>query len=130
MTKQLKETITNAVLEQLTDGDWTFDTAMSKWWMSLRNSSGMRLTDMGDLQFRYADLEYYTLDFQLPENVSWYSYVMELNNKLKCPYYIGITREENKSKQPYIRIYDHRIAMLINLYGDINSYLKSVKVRK
>lgn len=130
MTNRLKEKITNAVLEQLKESDWTFDSAMSKWWMSVRNSDGMRLTDIGDINFRYADLEFYKFDFSLPENTSWYSFVMELSNKLKCPYYIGVTRKEKGPNDPYIKIYDHRIAMMINLYGDINSYIKSVKVRK
>ena len=130
MTKKSKELITKAVIEQLDNSDWTFESAMSKWWMSMRSSTGMRLTDMGDLQFRYADIEFYKFDFYIPENVSWYSFIMELNDKLKCPYYIGVTKQEKAPGSPYIKIYDHRIAMMINLYGDINSYIKTVKVRK
>ena len=30
-------------------------------------------------------------------------------------------------KQPYIRIYDHRIAMMMTLYGDFSSYIESIK---
>jgi hypothetical protein len=43
---------------------------------------------------------------------------------------LGVNKIEGKKKQPYIRLYDSKIAMMIELYGDIVSYLDSVKVRK
>ena len=55
---------------------------------------------------------------------------MELNKKIKCPFFLGVNKIEGKKKQPYMRLYDSKIAMMIELYGNIVSYLDSVKVRK
>jgi hypothetical protein len=52
---------------------------------------------------------------------------MLLNKKIHCPYYVGVRLDEKKKRHPYIRVYDHKIAMLMTLYGSINSYLASVK---
>jgi hypothetical protein len=54
---------------------------------------------------------------------------MELNKKIKCPYYIGVSQKE-KTKSFYIRIFDSKIAMMLGLYGNLQDYLASVKVRR
>jgi hypothetical protein len=77
-----------------------------------------------------AEIEYYQSDFKLREGTSEHSYVMEINKKIKCPFYLGVNKIEGKKKKPYIRLYDSKIAMMIELYGDIVSYLDSIKVRK
>ena len=43
------------------------------------------------------------------------------------PLLLGVTKEQGKKNKPYIRLYDSKIAMMISLYGDIDSYLKSIK---
>ena len=127
MTK-LKETITKAVIKQLNDDTWTLEDAMSKWWMTGRRETGLRLTDMGDLSFRYADLEFYNYDFNVILDSGWHGFILEMNNKIKCPYYIGVNKTTDR-KQPYIRLYDSKIAIMVSLYGNINEYLDSIKVR-
>jgi len=130
MTKpNLKYLITEAVLKQTPDNQWTIDQAMSKWWMTMRNESGMRLTDMGDLAFRFAQIEYYNYDFSIKIDSGWHAFILDLNKKIKCPYYIGVNKTK-EHKQPFIRFYDSKVAMMVGLYGDLNSYLKSIKVRK
>ena len=42
---------------------------------------------------------------------------------------INYLRSDKKNK-PYIRLYDSKVAMMVSLYGNINEYLESVKVRK
>jgi hypothetical protein len=125
--KSLKHVITETVLNQA-DHQITFDEAMQKWWMTMRNETGLRLTDMGDLSFRFADIEFYDYDFIINSSNGWHNYLLELNRKLKCPYYIGVNKIKD-SKQPYIRLYDSKIAMMVGLYGSISDYIKSVKVR-
>jgi hypothetical protein len=130
--KSLKQIITEAVLAELPDNnsvDSTADNLMMRIWMSGRQD-GLRLTEYGDFIFRMAEIEYYQSEFKLREGTSEHSYVMEINKKIKCPFFLGVNKIEGKKKQPYIRLYDSKIAMMIELYGNIVSYLDSVKVRK
>ena len=120
--------ITKAVVDQIEDNTWTFDTAMNKWWMNIRRDGGLRLSEIGDLSFRYAKIEFFTYDFFISPESSWHLFILEMNNKIKCPYYIGVNKVEKKT-QPYIRIYDSKIAIMIGLYGNINDYLKSVRIK-
>jgi hypothetical protein len=130
--KSHKLIITEAVLAELPHNqsvDYTADGLMMRIWMSGRQD-GLRLTEYGDFIFRMAEIEYYQSNFKLREGTSEHAYVMEINKKIKCPFYLGVNKIEGKKKQPYIRLYDSKIAMMIELYGDIVSYLDSVKVRK
>lgn len=130
--KSHKLIITEAVLAELPNSqqvDSTADGLMMRIWMSGRQD-GLRLTEYGDFIFRMAEIEYYQSVFKLREGTSEHAYVMEINKKIKCPFYLGVNKIEGKKKQPYIRLYDSKIAMMIELYGDIVSYLDSVKVRK
>ena len=54
----------------------------------------------------------------------------DLGKKMKCPYFLGVNKVEAKKGKPYIRLYDSKIAMMLSLYGDLDSYLKSVRIRK
>ena len=130
--KSHKLIITEAVLAELPKNqqvDSTADGLMMRIWMSGRQD-GLRLTEYGDFIFRMAEIEYYQSVFKLREGTSEHAYVMEINKKIKCPFYLGVNKIEGKKKQPYIRLYDSKIAMMIELYGDIVSYLDSIKVRK
>ncbi len=130
--KSHKLIITEAVLAELPHNqsvDSTADNLMMRIWMSGRQD-GLRLTEYGDFIFRMAEIEYYQSVFKLREGTSEHAYVMEINKKIKCPFYLGVNKIEGKKKQPYIRLYDSKIAMMIELYGDIVSYLDSIKVRK
>ena len=130
--KSHKLIITEAVLAELPNNqqvDSTADGLMMRIWMSGRQD-GLRLTEYGDFIFRTAEIEYYQSNFKLREGTSEHAYVMEINKKIKCPFYLGVNKIEGKKKQPYIRLYDSKIAMMIELYGDIVSYLDSIKVRK
>jgi len=130
--KPLKQIITEAVLAELPNShsvDSSADSLMMRIWVSGRQD-GLRLTEYGDFLFRMAEIEYYQCDFKLREGTSEHAYVMEINKKIKCPFFLGVNKIEGKKKQPYIRLYDSKIAMMIELYGDIVSYLDSIKVKK
>jgi hypothetical protein len=77
-----------------------------------------------------AEIEYYECDFKLREGISEHAYMLEINKKIKCPYYLGVNKIEGKKKKLYMRLYDSKIAMLIELYGNLIGYLDSIKVRK
>lgn len=124
-----KEKLSKIVLSELPDTQLTLEHAVKAWWINFRKQGGLRLTDAGDLAFRKAEFEYFDLDFYMTgENKSWQQYMLELDKKMPCPYYINVKSNEGK-KMPFIRIYDSRIAMLINLYGSVDRYIQSVKVR-
>jgi hypothetical protein len=127
-----KKHITELVLAELPDKhklDSSADALMVRIWASGRQE-GLRLTEYGDFIFRMADIEYYQSDFKLRDGISDHAYLLEINKKIKCPYYLGVNKIEGKKKQPYIRLYDSKIAMMIELYGDIITYLDSIKVKK
>jgi hypothetical protein len=114
--KTLKETITSAVVLQLPNTYSDFngipvDKLLFKWW------------------FRLAEIEFYTFDFHRRTDMSDHAYMLELTKKIKCPYYLGVNKSEDKKKIPYIKLYDSKIAMLISLYGTLVEYLDSIKVK-
>jgi hypothetical protein len=110
------------------------DKLIFEWFVTGRRGNGLRLTDVGASAFTKANIAHYTFDLKQelsntvsPTGANWESYVMLLNKKIHCPYYIGATIDEKKKKKPYIRIYDHKVAMLMTLYGTVDDYLESVK---
>ena len=129
MTKlTYKEQITKTVLEQLDDSTLTFEYAMKSWWQNPRRDGSLRLNQIGDIQFRHANLEFHDHDMKVGKDKSYYQFMMELSKKIKCPYYIDVTPTD-KGHKPFIRLYDDRISMMLNLYGDLDSYLKSVRTK-
>jgi hypothetical protein len=133
MTKpSIKEVITEAVINQLPENlrMFTTDECMRRWWQTGVRGDALRLTEMGDQMFRVADIEFYQYDFTKKIEGSYHNYILDLSRKIKCPYYLGVTKQDGKKNQPFIRLYDSKIAMMIGLYGDIDSYLKSVKIRR
>ena len=132
MTKpKYKEIITEAVIKQLPTGfEQTIEEAMKTWWFTGSNSDVLRLSEKGDVHFRIAQIEFYQYDFIPKIDDSYYKYMSDLGKKMRCPYFLGVNKVEGKKSKPYIRLYDSKIAMLIELYGDIVGYLDSVKVKK
>jgi hypothetical protein len=130
--KSHKLIITEAVLAELPNHqtvDSDADKLMVRIWASGRQD-GLKLTEYGDFLFRTAEIEYYQCDFKIREGMSEHAYLLEINKKIRCPFYLGVNNIEGKKKKLYIRLYDSKIAMLIELYGDIVGYLDSVKVKK
>lgn len=130
--KSLKEIITEAVLAELPDQGKPLDKIIQEWWMTGTSGDGLRLTAIGDLQFKLAEIEYYQCPIQnkTVNRNNYYSFIAELSKKIKCPYFLGVNKLEGQKAEPYIRLYDSKIAMMMTLYGDIHSYLESIKVRK
>lgn len=111
--------------------DKPVDAIVFDWFVTGRAGSGLRLTDSGAKAFELAKIAHYNFDFTPPKNTkgifNWGKFTMTLDKKVKCPYYVGVNLVDNNKKQPYIRIYDHKIAMMFTLYGDLASYIESIK---
>jgi hypothetical protein len=126
--KIIKRKITSAVLESLPyhlQQSQTVDEAMSRWWLNIRSEGGLRLTELGDLMFRSADIEYFDYEIETKSvHKGWLNFVLELNNKIPCPYFIH--KQKNAVN---IRIYDSKVAVLISLHGNIFSYIKATRER-
>ena len=129
MTKlTYKESLTKKVLESLEGNNWTFEEAMKKWWFNPRRDGGLRLTQVGDLEFRYADFESFVHNFSLTKSSrSYYQFILDLDKKIKCPYFVDV---DTTTKKPFMRLYDSRVYMMLCLYGDLESYLNSIKGKK
>lgn len=127
----------NKVLQELQsnpDNPWRTCTDKEKlifeWFVTARQGDGLRLTDAGKVAFETALIEHYDIDFS-PKSISttntvWNKFILQLNEKIKSPYYVGIKLVDNNKRQPYIRLYDGKIAMMLTLYGDIHAYLDSI----
>ena len=133
-----KTDIVKLVIDQLKDDpdfawkDKPHDKIVFEWFVTGRAGTGLRLSDAGKVAFEYAKIAHYDFDFSPPgvktrDINAWHKYALILDKKIKCPYYIGVKLLDNGKKQPYIKLYDHRIAMMMTLYGDFQSYLDSVK---
>jgi len=134
--KNKKQQITEIILKNLpldhACKKFTVDEVIFKWWMTGRSEKSLRLTDDGDQAFRDADFAFYDFPFKIKEIqvLTPHAFILELNKKLSCPYFMGVNMVEKKTRQPLIRIYDSKIAVLISLYGNIIEYLESVRIRK
>ena len=124
--KKVKYTITRLVMDQLPSNNIPIETNISDWWFT-KSGDSLRLTPQGDIMFRQAEIEYFDLAVKI-RGGAWYKFLTECNKKIKCPYYFSVTKTI-EVKEPFIRLYDSKIAMMLALYGDIESYLESVKVR-
>jgi hypothetical protein len=133
-----KSDIVKLIVDQLKDDpDFAWknkphDKVIFEWFVTGRAGSGLRLTDAGKVAFEYAKIAHYEFDFSPPGVKSrdinaWHKYALVLDKKIKCPYYIGARQVEKTRKQPYIRLYDNKIAMMMTLYGDLQSYIDSIK---
>lgn len=130
--------IVKLVVDQLKDDpdfawkDRPYDKVVFEWFVTGRAGSGLRLTDAGKVAFEYAKIAHYDFDFSPPglqtrDINAWNKYALVLDKKVNCPYYIGVNQVDRTRKQPYIRLYDNKIAMMLSLYGDLQSYIDSVK---
>ena len=121
--KPVKYLITEAILLLLPALAEPIDCIVSDWWMTGRHD-GLRLTDTGDACFREAEIEYFEFPFSKLKVGSWFNFIVEINRKIKCPYYLHYTKGTQS-----VRIYDSKIAMMMTLYGDIRLYLDSLPER-
>lgn len=92
------------------------------WWTTGKNSDNLRLTPQGLEAFTEAKIDFYdySLDGFIDKNFLRSSHFLIKLKKISCPFFI----ERN-----YIRIYDSKIAMMINLYGSFYEYFKFLSTK-
>jgi hypothetical protein len=101
--------------------NYSIDQLTFRWWSTGRAGSGLRLTEEGKDAFLLAEIEHYDYHLDLEKSQKKDNKLpILLGKKISCPYYIG---KLPNSKKILVRIYDDRIAMMINLYGNLNDYI-------
>ena len=126
-----KSEIVKVILAEIGDDpdnpwkDTAIDKLVFRWFATGRQGAGLRLTNEGEAAFEYAQIAFYTFPFpSIP--LGWTSSTMKnINKKIQCPFYLGSTVERTK-KIPYIKVYDHKIAMMITLYGTVGEYIETI----
>ena len=128
--KSLKVIITEKILSELNSTSEPLNKTINDWWYT-KSSDGLRLTIIGDEMFRKAEIQFF--DLPIPKTImlsNWHPFLINCSRKLKCPYYIGLNKNTNVDAKLFIRLYDERTAILVSLYGNISSYLESIRGRK
>ena len=127
-----KQEITETVLEQIGDNpdnpwkDKSIDKLIFVWWMTGRAGDGLRLTVDGYKAFEYAKIAHYDFPFDKSDRVwtitGWERYAVLVNKKLQCPHFISM-----RLGGPFVRVYDHKIATLLGLFGSLTEYIEVPK---
>ena len=131
-----KREITEAILNAIPRGQYhtmPIDNVMFEWWLTGRGGQGLRLNLAGLDAFEMANLEYYDFPLGL-ENKTLHrkrliapeTFVQEIIKKIRCPYYLGVHQKKGDKGKPFIRIYDHKTAMMMTLHGTLRDYLDAV----
>ena len=118
-----KRKITQAVMSLLSEQNQESDIerALFHWWRNPRSGGGLRLSDVGDKKFTEAQIDFTEFTESSKIYDSWY--VIDLDRKLSCPYYLSSPSRWQIS----VKIYDDRIATLIILYGSLREYINSLE---
>jgi hypothetical protein len=109
-----KRELTRCLLREL-DLSIDLGTAMNTWYVNIRESGGMRLTDLGYRALKSGSIESYRFT---PAEKRWLSkkMLLDLDRKVEYPYYID--------KQG-VEFFSSREAVMVNLYGDLTAWLKN-----
>lgn len=120
---QNREEITKQVLSQI-NPEYKLDdlrNAMSTWWVNIRDSGGLGLTERGNECFMEANLERYAFKIDKP-TPSLAVYAVEIDRKFPSPYHLKYIKRDR-----YIIVYDTRIATMVQLYGSVSEYVNSLE---
>lgn len=130
--KEIKQKLTETIFAEISPThknllykNKTTNDLFREWWATGRQN-GFRLTEQGVQAFELAEIEYYEHTFGQEKNKSFNSFILEVNKKIHCPYYIGVNNY--KDNRYYIRLYDSKISMMLNIYGNLRDYLNSVRI--
>lgn len=132
MSKSKKEAFTEVIVRELPIeyfAGQTLEKIIFKLWVTGRTGKGLRLTEEGMKALYDAEIAHYDYNLNIqkvignPDKKKANEFTLNLDKKIKCPFYLGMM-QTGKKKTPYIRIYDSKVAMMINLYGSIEDYLK------
>jgi hypothetical protein len=126
-----KRLITSTVLKELPfqPDDADLERSLKKWWVNIRDDGGLRLSHEGEQSFRMAGIEYWDLPCEDQKSTGLFNKLigaLVLDKFLNCPYYIMFDRV---TKIYSIRVFDGRIASMIQLHGTLAEYIDREKRR-
>ena len=98
----------------------SLDDAMRTWWMSRRDTGGLRLSDQGYTVFCNM-LEVDSYEYEIDPKVLTPRNLILLDRYLTCPYYLKLSRKSNG-----LILFGSREAMMAALYGDIKKFISSL----
>ena len=112
-----KLAITQAIIKQIPEAhrpgiDW----AIQNWWQNPRQGSGMRLTPRGHLLLQKLGFESY--HFDIKQDQIRPRLLVLLDQRLQDPYYLTLDK-----RNPHIKFYGSKEALMVNLYGDLEKFL-------
>jgi hypothetical protein len=107
--EQLLSTIPADVREKIDTSEW--------WWMPLQDQ--WRLTWLGYASFVDLGVESWEFDFGITDLKPWV--YLTLSRNLKFPYYIVDNKKHNR-----LVLFDSKSAVIINLYGDLIRWIRTL----
>ena len=121
-----KVVITDRVLEIINPSCTQSDrqVALFRWWKNIRKSGGLRLSDHGNQAFLSADISYHDVLLHKASSLASNS-LLRMEKFLLCPYYLIYTKTSG-----IVRLYDERVAVMIELHGSFEQYLQSLEVSR
>lgn len=111
-----KRDITERLYRHIIKPSYTEEEALIYWWCNIRDSGGLRLTQLGYKCFKKElDLESYSIEVAKQELTK--KFILDLDKMLTCPYFI---------EQGRIHLFGSREAVLALLHGSMSQYLASL----
>ena len=117
-----KALITQEVLNQLKPtADLDHGIAMQRWWVNLRETGGLRLTDLGREVFSSV-VGYESFEFETSAEILTGRNLVSLDRKMSAPYHLQKNR-----KTAVLTMFGSREAMMASLYGDIQKFIDNLE---
>lgn len=116
-----RQDITQTLLDQLDCADWDLLTALEQWWYDPRPGSGLRLSDTG-YQICTQHLGLTGYHYEIGKGILIPRNLLALNRYLTCPYYLRRQRGQHR-----LTLFGSSQAVMANLYGDIDRFIKSLE---
>lgn len=125
-----KKQVTEIVRKELPDGhefkSISQEKILFKWWTTGRSGNVLRLTDEGYKAFCDAGIQEYNYTINLEtlalklNSIKGVEFTLKVGKLLQCPWYLSLVNKKTCN----LKVFDSKVAMIINLYGTIEDYLK------
>lgn len=127
MKYKLTKIVYDLCKDQL-DKNLTLDKCLFSWWLTGRAGDSLCLTKSGAIAFDLAEIQSYTFPIHRVDDkgkiVTMVSIPL-IHKKMTCPFsFYGVKDFYGNSSNPFIKVYDSRVAMMIQLYGSFADYIE------
>jgi hypothetical protein len=114
-----KATLTSNLINSFPDAP-DLDQALNTWWVNLRESGGLRLSEIG-YQIFCNKLEFDSYTYNIDLAVLTPKNLILLDRYLTCPYYLTGSRKNSR-----LVLFGSKEAMMAALHGDMQRFIKSL----